>query len=659
MSDVVRELLPTATGARTRRAAVELLARHRWLTLLTVAVFAGGAAAGLVAPFALGRIVDAVTERQGSGAVTAAAAVLLAGALAQAALGAAGDALSAQVGESALARLRERVIARAFALPAQRIEEAGAGDLAARIGDDSSLVAAALRNVLPKVTSASLTIVFTLLGLTALDWRFAVAGLCAVPVQAATLRWYLRTSTPLYAAQRVAGGERSRQILESVSGAPAVRAFRLSREHTGRVAERSSQSVDYAVRAAVLRSRFFGRLNVAEYVGLALILVAGYALVHTGAARVGEATAAALMFTRLFDPVNVLLALAGTAQEAAAGLARLVGAADLAPATGADAAPGAEGARGAVSADGPGSAVGAVGAEGPAATGAAAGPADAQAAAATPGAPGKPPAVLARGITHDYRPGHPVLRGVDLRIAPGEQVTLVGPSGAGKSTLARIVAGVHPPTGGAVEIEPGAGAEHASAVSEGPTVLLLDQDTHVFAGTLAENLLLARPGAPASALRAALDRAGALAWAEALPEGLETVVGSGGAGLTAVQAQQLALARLVLADPPVAVLDEAAAEAGSAGARQLAAAAREVLRGRTSLVVAHLLDQAVTADRVVVLEGGRIAEEGTPDELAASGGRYAALWAAWSSRGAPAPALPEQRAAGQAEPGAGAAPPGA
>ncbi|GAA3745436.1 ABC transporter ATP-binding protein [Streptomyces tremellae] len=641
MSDVVRELLPTATGARTRRAAVELLARHRWLTLLTVAVFAGGAAAGLVAPFALGRIVDAVTERQGSGAVTAAAAVLLAGAFAQAALGAAGDALSAQVGESALARLRERVIARAFALPAQRIEEAGAGDLAARIGDDSSLVAAALRNVLPRITSASLTIVFTLLGLTALDWRFALAGLCAVPVQAATLRWYLRTSTPLYAAQRIAGGERSRQILESVSGAPAVRAFRLSREHTRRVAERSSQSVDYAVRAAVLRSRFFGRLNVAEYVGLALILVAGYALVHTGAARVGEATAAALMFTRLFDPVNVLLALAGTAQEAAAGLARLVGAADLAPAAGPGSAP---------------AGTGTTDTDTVRASAAEAGAAKDTAGAGAPGG-GKPPAVLARGITHDYRPGHPVLRGVDLRIAPGEQVTLVGPSGAGKSTLARIVAGVHPPTGGAVEIEPATGTEGASAGSDRPTVLLLDQDTHVFAGTLAENLLLARPGAPDSALRAALDRAGALAWAEALPEGLETVVGSGGASLTAVQAQQLALARLVLADPPVAVLDEAAAEAGSAGARQLAAAAREVLRGRTSLVVAHLLDQAVTADRVVVLEGGRIAEEGTPDELAAAGGRYAALWAAWSSRGAPA--LPEQRAAGWAEPGAGAAPPGA
>lgn len=159
---------------------------------------------------------------------------------------------------------------------------------------------------------------------------------------------------------------------------------------------------------------------------------------------------------------------------------------------------------------------------------------------------------------------------------------------------------------------------------------LISQEVHVFAGPLAEDLRLARPEATEDEVRAALDRVGALEWAQALPDGLDTVVGEGGHRLTVTQAQHLALARLVLADPPVAILDEATADAGSAGARVLEEAAARALEGRTGLVVAHRLPQAATADRVVVLDEGRVVETGSHDELVAAGGRYAALWEAWS-----------------------------
>ncbi|MEW2516821.1 ABC transporter ATP-binding protein [Actinacidiphila alni] len=747
--DTAADLLPTATPRRTARAVVELVGPHRRLALVTVAVFVAESLVGLVGPLALGRIVDAVQQHRGDHPVVVASGVLLAAVLAQAVLTALGLRLTARVGETALARLRERVIASAFALPAQRVEQVGAGDLAARIGDDATLVAGALRNVLPNVAGAALTIGFTVLGLTALDWRFALAGLCALPIQIVTLRWYLRTSGPLYAAQRIAGGERTRQILESLSGADTVRAFRLTERQTARVADRSAAAMDYALRAVTLRSRFFGRLNSAEFTGLGLILCVGYWLVHSGHAGVGEATAAALLFVRLFDPVNILLGLAATAQEAAAGLARLVGAADLGaadaaatapnptrpgcaapeaadpdPAKRSLATPGSAGSGRALSGDvtsglaKPGSASPGVPDAGPADSGPTipdaadpgpplsglakpgnagsvvpdAVPADSDAADSGPSKPGRAlsgdatpgpsnrahadpdpansatagadtvqaPAGVARGsvsgpdglarpaavpapraaeaecpveavdVRHAYVEGRPVLHGVTLRLAPGEQVTLVGTTGAGKSTLARIVAGVHPPTAGRVTVGVRGRAGR-------PAVLLLDQDTHVFAGTVAENLLLARPDADEAALEAALEAAGALAWVRALPQELATRIGAGGAALTPVQAQQLALARLALADPPVAVLDESAAEAGSEGARTLEAAARTVLAGRTALVVAHRLGQAAAADRVVVLEDGRIVEEGPHDDLVAAGGHYAELWSAWSARAAVPP----------------------
>ncbi|GAA2681949.1 MULTISPECIES: ABC transporter ATP-binding protein [Actinosynnema] len=610
---MTRKLLPIASPARVRAALGELVAPRWKLAVAAFSVLFTGAAVGLATAPLLGRIVDLVGAGRGPEAITWPVVALACVAVAQGACAAVGVTLVARLGEGVLARLRERFVERALLLPLERVEEAGAGDLTSRVTRDVQVVADGVRNALPVMARSALTIGLTVVGIGVLDWRFLIPVLLAAPIQAHTVRWYGGRAVRLYAAQRVAVGAQQQQLLDSIGGAATVRAFGLAERHAERVRERSDEAVSLALRGIRLLTRFYGRLNAAEFVGLGGLLVVGFWLVQGGSVTVGAATAAALYFHGLFNPINAALALADDAQAASASLARLVGVADERTDERADSS---AGAGSAASTSAP--------------AGAPAGPdsPDPLAAHDPVAAPGLPApgdaGVSLAGVGHEYVAGHPVVRGVDLEVKPGERVALVGASGAGKTTLAKIIAGVHRPTSGTVLVG-GAPLERAAR-----SVALITQEVHVFAGPLVEDLRLARPGASVADVEEALERVGALRWARALPEGLETVVGEGGRRVTAAQAQQLALARLVLADPPVAVLDEATAEAGSAGAGELEVAAARALDGRTGLLVAHRLTQAAEADRVVVLEAGRVVESGTHAALLAVGGRYATLWAAWS-----------------------------
>jgi len=558
--------------ARPRRALAAVLreARHRpWRTAFALGTLILDAVVGLIPAVAIGQIVDALSGSSSLSAAGIAMALLAAGAVLSGVLAWASAALTAQVAEPLVGALRERALASALRSDASRIEHAGSGDLTARLTADIDRLSDAASDAIASFVAAGLAIVTTSIGLVALDARFALAALVAVPVQVLTLRWYLRRSAPVYRAAREAESAREQRLLDVFQGCAAIRALSEDQRRLALLAEASGQAVAREREAVALSTRFSGRLNVAEYLGLAVVLVVGLLLVGSESATLGAVTTAALFFTRLFGPINTLLGLFDTVQQAGASLTRVVGVIDL-PTT-----PLAPIMRG-------------------------------------PGAA----SVRVSGVDVVYPNGRTALRGVELEIRPGERVALVGASGSGKSTLARVIAGFIQPERGRVEATGGHGAP-----------MLIEQRGHLFAGTLADDLRLVAPEADDLALEAAAEQAGMNLGHEPFTHGLDTALDS--PGMTPADAGRVALARLVLADPAVAVLDEASADAGGQ-ARELEELVDRLLQGRTSLVVAHRLPQAVTADRVVLLEDGIVVADGSHDDLLRHEVRYRSLWDAWT-----------------------------
>jgi len=572
--------LPVADAVTTRRYAARLLLTSRGELARIAVLHTVAAIAGLAGPWLMGRLVDAITEGTTARYVDTMIAIGLAAVLAHAGLTRFAQRSSIVFGEKVFARLREEFVDTVTGLPLSVVERAGTGDLVARTTNDVNRLQHAVRFGVPRVIVATVTILLTVVASLLLSPLVAIGMFVGVPVMLLVVRWYLKRATPAYIREAAAYATLNGTITESVEGARTVDALALGDRRHAKVRDDLHEAFLAERRTLDLRTGLFPGIDQVFVSALVAVLLWGGWLASEGHVTLGVVTSIVLYTHQLGAPVWELIFWLDEIQVATTALARIVGVQLVEQ----DRTPTDEE------------------------------PADER--------------ITARGLRYAYRKGHDVLHGIDLDLVPGERLAVVGPSGAGKSTLGRMLAGIHPPTGGTVRLG-GVPLVDLPLEELRGRVALVTQEQHVFVGTVADNLRLAAPEATDDELHSALAAVDALDWVTAMPEGLGTEVGSGGAALTPAQAQQLALARLVLLDPHTLVLDEATSLLDPRAARHLERSLSGVLAGRTVVAIAHRLHTAHDADRVAVVDGGRITEIGPHDELVAAGGDYAALWHSW------------------------------
>ncbi|WP_353944813.1 ABC transporter ATP-binding protein [Streptomyces sp. HUAS MG91] len=583
--------LPTPKGA-TGSLLRSLLAPHRrtaWLTVFALLLQQGAVQSGpLIVAYAIDSAVPAFRDHS-YGPLIAVGAGFLLTACASAAFQYAYIQLSARVSQSVLVDLRGRIFRHAQALSVDFHDRYTSGRVISRATTDVESLRELLSEGLQELVNVILASVYITVSLLWLDLGIgAVAAASFVPLYV-LIRAYRRRAARAYGERSSAIATVIVKFVETMNGIRPVRAFRRESANDAHFAElnrrheRANGTALLEMARYVVGSRLIANTAVAGMVLWGAYRVAG------GTLELGVLAAAVLFIRRLYDPIDRLAMFLNSYESAAASLKKIAGLLAQTPSVPEPEAP-------------------------------------RELPAATDGQPGRE--VVFDDVSFGYRTGGEVLPRFDLTLPAGQTVAVVGSTGAGKSTLAKLLSRFYDPSHGRVLLD-GVDLRELSTAELRRGVVMVTQEAFLFSGTVAENIAIGRPEASREEIEQAAKAIGAHDFIVALPDGYDTDVRKRGGRISAGQRQLVAFARALLADPAVLILDEATSSLDIPGERAVQRAMRTVLRGRTAVVIAHRLSTVEIADRVLVMEHGRVVEDGSPAELIGGSGVFAGLHRAW------------------------------
>jgi ATP-binding cassette subfamily B protein len=586
------EDIPVPPGA-PRALLRSLLAPHKARVALAMVMITLQQAALQVGPllvsYAIDRAIPALRDHDAGPLVAVAAGYLGCAALATL-LQRSFIRLSGVINQAILLEMRRRIFRHAQALSLDFHERYTSGRIISRATSDVDTVRELLNEGLQELLSVILSVLYIAVLLIVMDWRLGLASLASVlPIYLFT-RGYRRRSLVIYRLSRTAVAKVIVRFTETMNGIRPVQAFRREAANEAAFAESNGEYTDANAQGLLSMARFVASSRATANIWITGIVIWGAVLVTQGSLQLGVLAAFVLYLRRLFDPVDQVAMFLNSYQSASAALEKIAGLLAHEPSVPEPVEP-------------------------------AALPAKAEDAI-----PGR--TVDFDGVAFAYRTGRQILPRFDLRIPAGQSVAVVGATGAGKSTLAKLLARFYDPTEGRVTLD-GVDLRDLATPELRRGVVMVTQESFLFSGTVAENIAIGRPDATRGEIEAAAKAIGAYDFIAALPEGFDTDVRKRGGRISAGQRQLVAFARALLADPAVLILDEATSSLDIPGEQAVQRAMATVLAGRTAVIIAHRLSTVEIADRVLVMDQGRVVEDGTPADLIGGTGRFARLHAAW------------------------------